>query len=691
MVMVAVGVAGAMTVKSWLKDLPDYRAKGAFDVARPTRIFSADGKLLARLYLENREVVPISQISTDLVNGVVAIEDERFYQHHGVDPYGIVRALVTNVQRGNATGQGASTITQQYIRNTILIDERTHETLERKIREAYLALELEKRHSKREILDMYLNTIYLGEGAYGAESASQVYFAKRAKDLSLPEAALIAGLPQQPSRLNPYENPDGAIERRNQVLAHMLRKHYIDQRAYDTAVATPLDLKRRSEPDDGIYAAPFFVAHVKKLLQQQFSPAVVFKGGLTVYTTVDMKMQGYAESVIKSQLGGKGPEAALVTIDPNTGDVRALYGGSDYSKNKFNLATQGHRQPGSSFKTFVLTTAIEKGMPPYYRIDSASPALIPTKPKPWIVANSEGSGRGMITLASATAASVNTVFARLAWELGAKDIAKTAKRMGIESELPEYPSIALGTRNVTPLEMASAYGTLATGGVHHDPVFITKVVDRDGKVLYTAPTRGSRVLKPEVAYAVTDVLRGVVRSGTGTRANIGRPVAGKTGTSQNYRDVWFVGYTPQLVTSVWAGYRQEQPIYVNGRHAFGGTVCAPIWAAYMRQALAGLPSKDFAKASPPPYDPSKFHIAQSKMADLTNLTLKAAAPKLVGYPFTVEYYYSPKPKDTIIGQTMKKGDLVLRVSKGPAPITVTPTDPNAPADPGTTPSATPTP
>ena len=275
-------------------------------------------------------------------------------------------------------------------------------------------------------------------------------------------------------------------------------------------------------------------------------------------------------------------------------------------RRKFNLATQGKRQPGSSFKTFVLVTALDEGMPPSFRVDSSSPAYIKTKPKPWVVSNSEGRGRGMISLASATYSSVNTVFARVAWELGAKKVAKTAKKMGIVTPIPSYPSIALGTQNVSPYEMASAYGTLATGGIHHKPIVITSVKDSNGKTLYKFKKRGKRAISKSVAVAATNVLRGVVSGGTGRRAQIGRPAAGKTGTSQDYRDVWFVGYTPQLVTAVWVGYPKERTIIVNGARAFGGTVAAPIWAKYMKKALKGQPVLRFPTAKAPRYTPSKF-------------------------------------------------------------------------------------
>jgi penicillin-binding protein 2D len=680
-VLIALGLVGALTgvgvafgfVQSALKTLPDYKAKNAFEVAQATKIYSADGKLLARLYLENREVVPISQISPDLVNAVVAVEDERFYAHKGVDPVGLVRAALKTAS-GNR--QGASTITQQYIRNTILLDERTDITYARKVREAYLALELEKRHTKREILEMYLNTIYLGEGAYGVQAASLEYFNRPASKLTLTQAATLAGLAQSPSRLDPYNNPDGAVTRRNEVLVRMLANNYITQAQYDEAVAAKLKLDRNKVPRDGIYRAPYFVAHVKKLLQQQFSEGTVFKGGLTVYTTLDTRLQGYAERAVKNKLPRKGdPQAALVSIDPRTGYVKALVGGRDYRKSKFNLATQGYRQPGSSFKTFVLVTALEKGMPPSMRIDSSSPAAIPSKPKPWVVDNSEGAGRGMMTLQSATAASVNTVFARVAWELGIKNVVATAKRMGITTNIPKYPSIALGAGNVTPYEMASAYGTLATEGVRRKPVVITKVVDRDDKTIFVAKRHGTRVIKAPVAKAAIDVMKGVISGGTGTRANIGRPAAGKTGTSQLNRDVWFVGFTPQLVTAVWVGYPKERTIYVNGSRAFGGTVCAPIWASYMRRALAGQPALGFPSQPRPAYNPSKFHIPVSRPPKVKGLNLDAAGKKLDGYGFTVEYAWSNKPKGTVIGQSSKNGKIVLIVSKGKNPAIKPPKPP----------------
>ncbi len=709
LVIVLAGAATAVAVvQSWLTGLPNYETGEAFEVAQATKIYSADGVLLARLYLENRTVVPISQISTDLANGIVAIEDERFYQHEGVDFLGIARAAVKDLVAGSLD-EGASTITQQYVDNTLLRDERTLRTFEYKAREAFLALELEKRKTKAEILELYLNTIYLGEGAYGAEAAAKTYFAKPAIDLTLPEAALIAGLAQAPSRLNPYDNPEGALERRNLVLWRMRENGFITSDAYDAAIATPLELKRGSDPEGGIYEAHYFVAHVKKLLQQEFSEALVFQGGLEVHTTLDTRIQQMAEDSVNASLGRPtDPDVALVSIDPRNGSIKAMVGGRDYAVNKFNLATQGRRQPGSSFKTFVLVSALENGMPPYRYVDSSSPAVIPASPA-WTVSNSEGRGRGMITMDSATRSSVNTVFARLIWELndndstGAEKVAQTARRMGITSEVPAYYSIALGSQNVTPLEMASAYGTLATNGTHFAPMAITKVLDPQGDVVYEALPEGVAAVEPEIAYAATSILRGVISGGTASRANIGRPAAGKTGTSQNYRDAWFVGYTPQLVTSVWVGfYQTETPMRsVNGVRGFGGTLAAPIWASFMRKALADQPVLDFTPQGKPDYRWKPEWSATMKAPRLVGMTLASARAAISesGFGVSVVERFDPlAPAGVVLSQTpgaggsiKQGGTITLYVSKGAAPVAPPTPQPQPPPQPPPTPEPTSTP
>jgi len=602
LIIAAAAFAWIYVVNS-LKGLPSMDDPSAFKVAQPTKVYSADGKLLANFYLENREVVPISRISTDLANAVVAVEDERFYQHKGVDTVGIARAIFIDITTGS-TKEGASTITQQYVRNTILSAERYKITIQRKIREMYLASEFEKRHTKSEVLAAYLNTVYFGDGAYGAEAAGLSYFGKHANALSLGEAALLAGLPQSPLRLNPYFNLEGAKSRQRWVLSRMVANGYISQAQSTAASAEPIVLSKAVDPKQGIYDCAYFVSYVRKILLAQYSDSLVFKGGLKVYTTIDTRLQRAAEkAVIKTLPNKKDPDAALVSIDPHNGNIVAMYGGRDYTKSSYNYATQGKRQPGSSFKTFVLVTALEEGIPPRRPIDASSPALIPSHPV-WRVNNSEGSGKGYISISQATRNSVNCVFARLIWEIGADKVAKTAKRMGITSPIPALPSIALGSAPVSPLDMASAYGTLANEGTLVKPAAITKILGPDGAIVFEHKPVGTHVLSASIAWATTEQLMGVVRGGTGTRASLsGREVAGKTGTAQNYQDAWFVGYTPQLVTAVWMGYSEGSiPMRnVHGQRAFGGTFCAPIWHTFMTAALKDKPVVRFARAAAPHY------------------------------------------------------------------------------------------
>jgi 1A family penicillin-binding protein len=651
--LAGVGLAYAYVMNA-LKGLPNVDDPNAFKLAQPTKIYSANGKLLANFYLENREIVPISKISTDLANAVVAVEDERFYQHNGVDTVGIARAIVIDITSGSAK-EGASTITQQYVRNTILSQERYSITAARKIREMYLAYEFEKRHSKAEVLGDYLNTVYFGDGAYGAEAAAKDYFGKSASELTVGEAALLAGLPQSPVRLNPYYNLDGALARQRWVLGRMVANKYITQAQANAAAAQKIVLKKSVDPSQGIYDCGYFVSYVRKQLLQQYSDTLVFKGGLKVYTTIDTRLQRAAETAVRKTLPSKkDPDAALVSINPHTGAIVAMYGGRNYNKNSYNYATQGRRQPGSSFKMFVLVTALEQGIPPRRAINASSPAYIPSHPV-WVVNNSEGSGTGYMTISEATKLSVNAVFARLIWEIGAADVARTAKRMGITSPIPALPSIALGSAPVSPLEMASAYGTLANNGIHVKPVSITRVLDANGAVIFDYRPSGTRAVTPQIAWAATQALMGVITGGTGTAARLpGREAAGKTGTAQNYQDAWFVGYTPQLVTAVWMGYSKGSiPMRnVHGRRAFGGTFCAPIWHTFMTAALKGQPALTFSRASQPHF------IWKSSWSVATTVTVK---PK-------------PKPKPPASGG-----------GGGGGTTTTTPTPPSPPASGTTTP------
>lgn len=656
--LAAAAVGAILVMSSWLKNLPNIDSPNAFSVAQTTKIYSADNKLLANLYLENRRVVPIKDISTHVQKAIIAVEDQRFYEHNGVDWVGIVRAAATNLVSGGVH-EGASTLTQQYIRNTVLANERTDISLRRKVREAYLAYQLEKRWSKKEILGQYLNTVYFGDGAYGVESASLTYFGKHASDLTIAQAALLAGLPQQPSRLSPFENPKGALARRQWVLAKMHQQGYITDTEYTTAKAEPLKLtSRQLNTDQGVYSAPYFVSYVKKALQDRYGSALVYRGGFTIHTTLDTRTQTAAEQACRSTLNrSSDPSYALVAVDPTTGAVKAMVGGKDWQKNQFNFATQALRQPGSSFKMFTLVTALEKGIPPTRRFDSSSPAVIPTSGKPWVVT---GGSHGYITLRQATVASVNVVYARLIAELGASPVVKTAKKMGITTDIHPFLSITLGSQEVTPLEMASSYGTLAASGKHYTPMGITQIKDASGKVIYSPKPNGTQAISPSIAYATTQVLEGVITGGTATNANIGRPAAGKTGTTQDYRDAWFCGYTPQLACAVWMGYTPEKPMRnVHGITVYGGTFPAQIWAKFMRAALRGTAIKDFTPAAAPKYQWKNDWAGQStSVPSVVGMRLASARSALQGAGFSVrvaQAYSSNTPAGRIINQSPAAG------------------------------------
>ena len=550
---------------SWLEDLPDYQDASSYNLAQKTRVYANDGTtLLAEFYLENREPVSnLSDISPYVTQGTVATEDERFYQHHGVDPIGIARAVVNNVAGGST--EGASTLTQQFVRNTVLSDEMSEQTLKRKVREGYIALKLEESYSKDDILLMYLNTVNYGTGAYGIEAAAKKYYSVDASDLTLAQAALLVGIPQSPTYNNPINYPDNALSRRNTVLARMLSNNVITQDQYDEAVSEPLNLKVTETTESGIYKYPYFTSYVRQVLLDQYSEAEVFKGGLTVTTTLDVKAQAAAEKAAarEDKQVDKDVEAALVAVEPSTGYIRALVGGRDYNANEYNLATQAQRQAGSSFKTFTLAAAIENGIDPNKTyVDCNSPVTIDMgeHAQAWTVENYGGHNYGTLSLADAFALSSNTGFARLVTAIGPIRVVDIAHRMGIESDLQSVPSITLGTQGVTVREMAGAYGTIATGGIQHDAVAVEKITDANGKVIFQTDTTGTRVISEETAHALEKVMEGVVTKGTGKAAALdnGQTVAGKTGTSQNWRDKWFVGITPQYAVACWEGAREER-------------------------------------------------------------------------------------------------------------------------------------
>lgn len=583
------GVVGLIkSSDKWLAELPDYASITDFNIAGPTTILADDGEtVLAELYLEYRIPVTRDQVSPYVFDATVDTEDVRFYDHEGVDLQGILRAIFVNLGSGGAA-EGASTITQQLVRNTLLVDEMTEKTIKRKVREAYLATEIEKIYSKDDILMMYLNSVNYGDGVYGIQAAAQHYFSKDARDLTLGEASLLAGVPQSPARLNPVANYDAAVARRQTVLRRMLTNGSITQEQFDEANAEPVELNIADSPSSGVEQEPYFVDYVRSFLSDTYSNSELLKGGLTIKTTLNMKCQRAAENACDSALASQPDDVqcALASVDPDTGYIVAMYGGKDYEESQFNLATQASRQCGSSFKTFTLTAAVEEGISPDENFDGSSPMKITDN---WTVSNDSGENYKTVSLAQATRLSLNTVYAQLIHDIGPDKVVDVAHRMGIKSDLEAVDSLTLGTQGVNPLEMASAYGTLATGGVHHEPICVTEIIDSNGNVVYTAKDNSSQALDEDVSKTVTDVLKGDIISGTGTRARLasGQIAAGKTGTTQNYRDGYFVGYTPQLSTAVWVGTLEERQVYWNGGALYGGSACCPIWKSYTDAALAG--------------------------------------------------------------------------------------------------------
>lgn len=607
----------------YLGDLPTLDAIKAREIGANSSVYDARGDSLGVLANEeNRQPVASGEISPWVKKATVAIEDRRFYQHGGVDPEGIARALVSNVAAGRVV-QGGSTLTQQLISQIYIVKQRT---IDRKIREALLAVQLEDRFSKDEILTAYLNTVFYGNNAYGIEAASQTYFAKPAKELTLPQAALLAGLPQLPSLYDPYANPQDARRRRGQVLQAMAETGVITQAQRRKADATPLALRRGHVY--GKVRETFFVRYVANELaaDPDFGEAAVRAGGLQITTTLDPVLQRKARAAMHQILKTPGdPDAAIVSIRPKTGRIVAMASTRYFRKDQFDLASQGRRQPGSTFKTITLATAIEQGIDPSATTYMSAPFQWqpdPTSPT-WDVGTAGGEYAGPISLENATLASDNTVYAQLAIDVGPANIVNMARRLGVRtSKLENVPSITLGADGVSPLEMTSVYATLAAGGIYRPPTAIAEVRDADGEVLLEGRPEGVRVIQDGVAAEVTRILGENMRSGTGTGALMSddRPEAGKTGTTDNHTDAWFCGYTPTLATCVWIGYPDEtKPMYgVEGVGAVSGpTLPADIWHLYMDSALEGTPPVSF----PAPRKPVEWSTFSSMFANRVASTI----------------------------------------------------------------------
>jgi penicillin-binding protein 1A len=607
LVILTVVVAAGASVVGWVvttaASAPDFSSLKQRDPGSNTEVLAADGTRLGFISADELSR-PVSgdDLPKLLKDATVAIEDERFYNHEGVDYEGIIRAAVKNFAN-QETVEGGSTISMQLVKN-LYTEDRSRDGLagyRRKIREAKLAEELENEHGKEWILNKYINTVPYGtvggQTAIGAEAAARIYFNKRAKNLDLHEAALLAGLPQAPSSYSPISNGPTAKRRRNDVLRKMAQLGMVTERSAQRAMGRPLDLhpsdyfSRRREA--------YFFDYVKDELIKEYGARTVKLGGLVVHTTIDLDKQRQAREAIRTQMGGAGPSSAIVTINPRNGYILAMASSGDYNESKFNLAAQGARQPGSSFKTFALMTALRNGVnPSSTRYTSKSPTTIndPRYGPPFTIETYSNSSGGNMNLVEATVRSDNSVFIQLAMDVGPDKVADTAVDMGIRrSQVHGYPAESLGglTDGVSPLEMATAYATIASGGYRNRPTAITKVEFPDGnkELPRRWKVKRKKVFPDGVTYEATKILEQNIQSGTGPRAATGCPAAGKTGTTDLNTDAWFVGFTPRLATAVWVGYpndRTQMSSLFFGGPVDGGTFPAAIWGAYMKQAMGGF-------------------------------------------------------------------------------------------------------
>lgn len=620
----------------------------ADDEIESSTLYAADGTLVHTFHAEeNRKVIPLEQIPEDVRNAVIAIEDERFYRHRGVDIRAVLRAARSNAEAGEIA-QGGSTITQQYVKQEILDD--SSQTIERKVLEASMAIQLERDYSKDRILELYLNAIYFGNGAYGIEAAAHQYFGKPATELIVAEAALLAGLIQRPGTTDPFDEPELALARRQVVLERMHANDMLDDAELLWWTNYPMDLASSVVPAAERYQAAYFVEEVKQWIldDPRFGATpkerrdLLFGGGLRIHTTVDLQAQANAEAAVSAVLPDpNGPGASLVAIETATGYVRAMVGGRDFFGTspiaKLNLATQGLRQSGSSFKPFVLAAALTEGIDPSTRISAPACITIPMdNAPPWKPCNYGGGGGGTVTIAEGTVRSYNTLYAQLMMRVGAKDATEAATRYGIRTPLEAVPSAVLGSNVVSAMDMAGAYSTFANRGVRVDPVLVTRITEADGTVLFRHAHHQTKVLEAGVVDTLTSILEQVIQRGTGTRAKLDRPAAGKTGTADDNKDAWFAGYTSEMTTAVWVGFPElgadrklvpmrppRTPFAVTG-----GSYPAEIWQQFMSTTLKGRAPVPF----PTPTTTTTLRSSGPPSPPTSALGLLMPLPNVVGLP-----------------------------------------------------------
>lgn len=604
-----IGLVGITATALWAftilpRSLPPVTAIEDFQPLQGSKLYDENDEQITEFHEARRIFTALAHIPKSLQQAIIAVEDARFYSHFGVDPMGIARAVYQNFRRGRIV-EGGSTITQQLTKVLFLTPDKS---LERKLKEAFLALELERRYSKDRILELYLNQIYFGHGAFGVEAASRTYFGKSVQELRLPEVALLAALPRAPGSYSPFEHPDLARRRRSHVLNRMAEVGFITKAEAARADAASLDLV---PPERRRTTGQYFVEYLQQLLEAKYGADMVFKGGLQVYTTFSPTMQLQAEQSLREGLKalearsgpavvarartGKPvqnrPEGALLTIEPQTGYIKAMVGGYDFSRSEFNRAIQAKRQPGSAFKPFVYIAALESGLTPATMIEDSPVSYQGKNGTAWKPDNYDRKFRGLTTLQQGIEESVNVVTVKLQEQIGIQRTTDVARRLGIQSPLTGDLTLALGSSDLTLLELTSAYGALANQGAWVAPTAIRYVTDSQGKLLEENIPQGKEALSPEVAYVITHMLRGVVDRGTGQAAkSLGRPIAAKTGTTNDFSNAWFIGFTPRLVTGVWVGYDRPKSL---GHDETGARVAAPIWTGYMGKVLKSMPVEDF--------------------------------------------------------------------------------------------------
>ncbi len=672
-------IISVITLRHYLTELPPIDTLDEYRPSLITGIYDINGEVIDELFVERRALVPLSKIPVDLQNAVIAIEDQRFFKHWGADLHAIARAMLANLKHGQIV-EGGSTITQQLAKALFLTREKT---IERKIKELLLSIQLEKNYTKEEILQLYLNQIYFGQRAYGVQEAANVYFGKDIQELNLAESAMLAGLPRAPNMYSPFVDIARAYRRRATVLHRMVECGFMTEEEEKETNNYPLPMEKHSLRES---QGSYFVEYLRQILEPKYGSNALFKGGLRIYTTLDLKMQRIAEKVLSEKLdefdeienrerekpqemelegteevSQRKVQGAILALDPATGQIRVMVGGRDFAESQFNRVVQAKRQPGSAFKPFIYTAAIDNGYTvvspiedspvAYYndginwRLLSNTTDLSDIDPeivknmnpeKVWIPKNYEETFHGRILVRDALAYSINVCAVKILDRIRPTTAASYAEKMGIQSPLEKTLSLALGSSVVTPLEITSAYGVLANQGIRTKPYAIIRVEDVSGNVLEENFPEEEAVLSAQTAYLMTHLLREVAERGTGWYTkNIGHPRAGKTGTTNEFTDAWFIGFVPNLVTSVWVGYDDNQTL---GERKSGAVAAVPIWTEFMKEALQDTPVLDF---SVPP------NIVFVKIDPKTGLLALEDCPDAVLLPFIkgtepTDYFLSEK-------------------------------------------------